>query len=127
MKKDLKEIEMSFKGRLIGKKMMKKKVCQVLMLMEEDIINFITSRCWFVSSMEDAYGFTLTGKDLENYHLIFLSDDLLEEPEYQIYYTIAHEIGHVMLGHKNSILKMQTKEEIKKQEKQADRFAKSYI
>jgi len=46
---------------------------------------------------------------------------------YQIKYSIAHEIGHVVLNHRNSVLIAQTKAEIKKQEKEADEFARKYI
>ena len=77
--------------------------------------------------MEDAYGFTFTGNDLKNQHLIFLSDELFRESKEQISRTIAHEIGHVILNHRNSTLTSQTKEEIRKQEKEADAFAKEYI
>ena len=80
-----------------------------------------------MSSMDDAYAFTFTGNDLKNQHLIFLSDDLLYQNISQIHYTIAHEIGHVILGHRNSTLSNQSKKEIKMQEKEADDFAKKYI
>jgi len=94
--------------------------------MDKKVISFITKKCWFFASMEDAWAFTFTGNDLKNQHLIFLSDELLEESPEQIRYTIAHEIGHVILGHRNSVLEMQTKKEIRKQEREADRFAKSF-
>src|SRR6266404_1838274 len=109
MTENIREIYYSFGGKLVGTKLMKQHVCEVLSLMEEDIINFITSKCWFFASMEDAFAFTLTGNDLKDYHLIFLSDELFGEPLSQIRYTIAHEIGHVILGHRNSILERQSK------------------
>jgi Zn-dependent peptidase ImmA (M78 family) len=76
--------------------------------------------------MEDAYGFTFTGNDLKNQHLIFLSDELLNQGEEQIHHTIAHEIGHVILGHRNSTLIKQEKSEITQQERKADEFARKY-
>ena len=127
MNEKVREIYYSFGGKLVGTKLMKQHVCEVLSLMEEDIINFITSKCWFFASMEDAFAFTLTGNDLKDYHLIFLSDELFGEPLSQIRYTIAHEIGHVMLGHRNSILERQSKQEIRQQERQADAFARKYV
>ena len=60
-------------------------------------------------------------------YVIFLSDELLKEPAAQIHYTIAHEIGHVILGHKNSIGRLQSKSEIRKQEKEAHNFVKKYL
>ena len=77
--------------------------------------------------MDDAWAFTFTGNDLKHKHLIFLSDDLLSQNVGQIRYSIAHEIGHVVLGHRNSILAGQTKEEIRKQEKEADAFVNQFL
>lgn len=123
----VKEIYLAFDGKLIGNKIMKINVCRVLSKMPEEIIEFITKNCWFFASMDDAYGYTFAGSDLKNNHLIFLSDELLYQDVKQIKYTIAHEIGHVILGHRNSVLEKQTKEEIRKQEREADGFAKRYI
>jgi Zn-dependent peptidase ImmA (M78 family) len=95
--------------------------------MPEEIINFVTKNCWFFSSMEDAWAFTFTGNDLKDKHLIFLSDELLNEHPKQIMYSIAHEIGHVILKHRNSTLVKQSKAEIKQQEAEADEFAKRFI
>ena len=106
---------------------MKRWVCETLLTMPKKIINFVTKNCWFFGSMEDAWAFTFTGKDLKEKHLIFLSDDLLNQHPSQIRYSIAHEIGHVILKHRNSVLERQTKREIKKQEKEADTFAKKFI
>lgn len=127
MKNDVKQIYNAFEGKLVGNRLMKISVCQTLSKTPDDVIDYITKNCWFFASMEDAWGFTFMGNDLKNQHLIFLSDDLLFQSQNQIQYTIAHEIGHVILGHRNSILIKQTKEEINMQEKQADEFAKKYI
>lgn len=117
----------AFDGKLVGKKVMKKYVSEVLSLMDDKIISYITSHCWFFGSMDDALAFTFTGNDLKDNHLIFLSDELFTYHEQQILYTIAHEIGHVILGHRNSVFEKQTKKEIREQEKEADRFAKKYL
>lgn len=116
----------AFNGKLVGGPLLKKWVCKTLSIMNREIIEFVTQNCWFVSSMEDAYGFTFTGNDLRNAHLIFLSEELFYQNHNQIQYTIAHEIGHVILGHRNSTLEAQTKKEVKEQERQADEFAKSF-
>lgn len=121
------QIYYAFQGKLVGSFRMKWHVCETLSLMPDNIVEGITKHCWFFASMEDAWAFTFTGNDLANNHLIFLSDELLAENEQQIHYTIAHEIGHVILGHKNSILKQQTRQEIKQQEKEAHQFAKQYV
>ena len=126
MNRKLKNIYIAFSGKLVGSKFMKNKVCETLALMPDEIIDFVTTSCWFVSSFEDAYAFTFTGNELKNQHLIFLSDELLEQDNFQIHYSIAHEIGHVILKHKNSVFVKQTKQEIEIQEKEADSFAKKY-
>jgi len=120
------EIYYRFEGKLIGSRFMKEYVCRVLSYMPPKIIDFVTRKCWFMASMDDAFAFTFTGNDLKDQHLIFLSDDLFRQDAEQISHTIAHEIGHVILGHRNSTITKQTKGEIHKQEKEADEFAKKY-
>lgn len=127
MRKNIQRIYYAFKGKLVGTKRMKKFVCETLSLMPDDIIKYITQNCWVISSIDDAWAFTFTGNDLKNQHLVFLSDDLLNQHPSQIRYSIAHEIGHVMLGHRNSTLERQSKEEVRRQEKEADSFARNYI
>jgi hypothetical protein len=127
MQKDIKTISLAFDGKLVGTKHMKEFVCSTLALMPKEIINYITKTCWFLSSMDDAWAFAFTGNDLKDQHLIFLSDDLLSQHAQQIRYSIAHEIGHIILKHRNSVLERQTKREIKKQEKEADEFAQQFI
>ena len=117
----------AFNGKLVGTAKMKHHVVKVLAKMPTDIIHFVTTNCWFMASMDDAWAFTFTGNDLKNQHLIFLSDDLLSQSSKQINYSIAHEIGHVILGHRNSTLVKQAKTEIEQQEKEADDFAKKYV
>lgn len=127
MRKSIKEIYSAFGGKLVGSKLMQRQVCAVLSLMDEKIIYFVTINCWFFSSMDDAWAFTFTGNDLKDKHLVILSDELLMQSEQQIRHTIAHEIGHVVLGHKNSILRKQSRGEIRRQEKEADIFARRYV
>ncbi len=126
MKRDLEEIYRAFDGKLVGTKKMQHFVCSVLSHMPDKIINFITKNCWFITSMEDAWAFTFTGNDLKNQHLIFLSDELFKQHASQVRYSIAHEIGHVVLKHRNSTLVKQSKEEIDIQETEADIFAKQF-
>lgn len=123
----MEEIYADFAGKLIGSKKLRWFVCSSLAEMPENVISHVTQTTWFVGSMDDAWAFTFTGNDLNDQHLVFLSDDLFAQSEEQIYYTIAHEIGHVILGHRNSTLIKQSKEEIKIQEKQAHEFAIKYF
>lgn len=116
-----------FRGKLIGESRVKKLVCQTVALLPDEIIGQITQKCWFVSSFKDAWGFTFTGNDLKNQHLIFLSDDLLNQDRFQIQFSILHEIGHVILKHRNSVSVVQTQTEIRRQEREADTFAKTYL
>lgn len=127
MENKVKNIFYAFSGKLIGRSIMKAKVCETLALMPDKIIDFVTKNCWFVSSFDDAYGFAFTGNELKGQHLIFLSDELFQEDDSQISFTIAHEIGHVILKHRNSVFYKQSKEEIRQQEREADEFADKYI
>lgn len=120
------EISYTFAGKVIGNKYIKHTVYQTLSAFPDDIAKFITKHCWFMGSFDDAYAYAFTGNDLKDQHLIFLSDDLFNQTSEQIHFTIAHEVGHVILGHKNSVQYHQSKEEIKKQEKEADTFAHQY-
>lgn len=76
--------------------------------------------------MDDAWGYTFTGNDLLDQHLIFLSDDLLRQDFEQIRWSILHEIGHVVLKHKNNIFVKQDIHAIHRQEKEADAFAQQF-
>ena len=127
MNKKQREIFEAFEGKLVGRNTMKKAVCEVVSRMPDEISDYMTSNCWFISSFPDAYAFTFTGNDLKEQHLIFLSDELFFQEKETTYYTVAHEIGHVVLGHRNSVTVRQSKEEIKRQEKEADQFARKYI
>lgn len=127
MNKKIQTIYQAFDGKLVGSYPMKMHMCNVLAKMPGETITFVTKNCWFLGSMEDAWAFAFTGNDLKDQHLVFLSDELLMQDMTQIHYSIAHEIGHVTLGHKNSTLVKQTKDEIENQEKEADVFAKKYM
>lgn len=127
MRNQLEQIRKAFGHRLVGRKSMQRLVCEVMLIFPQDIIKFVTKNCWFVSSFDEAFGFVLRGDELDGKHLIFLSDELFSEPKEQQYYTITHEIGHVVLGHKNAILESQTKHGTEKQEKEADKFSKLYL
>lgn len=119
-------IATAFGGKIIGNKHIKEYVYQTLTAFLDDIALFITDNCWFMGSFDDAFAYAFTGNDLKNQHLIFLSDDLFNQSDKQIHFTIAHEIGHIILGHKNSVQYKQSKKEIIIQEKEADAFAKKY-
>lgn len=123
----LKQIKDEMGGRLVGNELMKDSVAKAILLLPEEIGWPIIDSCWFFSSTDDAFGYAFNGNDLKDKHLIFLSDVLFRENESQIMYTILHEIAHIALNHKNSIQYKQTKEEITKQELEADQFAKKHL
>ncbi len=119
-------IKQSFGGKLVGSQFMKNIVCLTVAKLPEDVITYLTHHCWFLSTAEDAWAYTFNGSDIPDKHFIFLSDELLDQDLEQIEYTILHEIGHVILKHKNSINYKQSKAEINLQEREADQFAKIY-
>ncbi len=120
------EISFALDGKVIGNKHAKHFVHKTLTVFPDEIASVISRTCWFMASFDDAYAYAFTGNDLKDQHLIFLSDDLFAQNEEQIYFTIAHEIGHIILKHKNSVGYKQTKEEIAQQEKEADTFAHQF-
>lgn len=121
------EIYKAFEGKLVGKYFMKRMICDVVVKLPNDMQEFVTKKCWFLSSMEDAWAYAFTGNDLRDQHLIFLSDELFYEDKESIYYSIAHEIGHILLKHRNSVLFQQSKEEVAQQEREADAFAREVL
>lgn len=121
------ELYKAFDGKLVGNFKMKQAVCDVLVNMPSEVVVFITKNCWFMSSINNSLAYVFKGNDLKDQFLIFLSDELFMQSKNQIRYTIAHEIGHVFLGHNNSTSYIQTREEIRRQEQEADIFARQYI
>jgi Zn-dependent protease with chaperone function len=126
--RNLVNIQKAFGHKLIGSRFMKKEVASAVKLLPEKLAIFITEHCWFVSSFTDGWAFALRQDELKKgEYLIFLSDELLNQSGQQVRYTILHEIGHVILGHRNSIGKVQSKAEVRKQEKEADEFAIKFL
>ena len=121
------DIKNAFGGKLVGDDYIKNIVTSTLLKFPDQIIEYITKNCWILSSSPDAWAYTFRGNDLKDKHLIFLSDELLSETVSQIQYTLAHEIGHIILKHRNSINYRQSKHEIGNQEYEADQFAKKYL
>lgn len=127
MKWTLDKVRKTLGGKLIGNLQMRKYVCKTILLLPTTTIEYVCRKVWFVSSPEDAWAITFKGSEITDRHLVFLSHELFEQPDSQITYTILHEIGHVVLNHRNSIGIEQTQSEIKHQEDEADRFANKYL
>lgn len=122
------QIKDNFSYKLVGSNLMKKAVLSTLLLFPDEIVERVSKKCWFISAFDESWAFVLRGSEIKKSEfVIFLSDRLLKENRGQIQYTIAHEIGHVLLGHRNSIGKVQSKTEIRRQEKEADVFAMKYL
>lgn len=121
------KVEESFSGRLIGSAKMRRSVVEATMKLPESMIESVVKNIWFISSPDDAWAMTFRAADLEGQDLIVLSDDLLNQSDEQIHHTIIHEIGHVMLGHRNSIGFMQSYKEVELQEEEANSFAKTLL
>lgn len=124
----VKEIERAFGHKLITNNYTKRIIIETIQLLPDEIIKKVTKNCWFISSFEDGWAFVLKGDEIKrNEYLIFLSDELIKEEEAQMRYTILHEIGHVILGHRNSIGEAQSKAEVRKQEREAHEFVRNYL
>ncbi len=127
MEQRLEDIKEKFGGKLIGNPRMQKLVCETLLSFPKEKVAFIVKNIWFVSSFDDSWGFVLDSRDLGKKHLVILGDELFDQDKYAQNYTIAHEIGHVLLNHRNAILGPQTGDEIKDQEAEAHKFALKYV
>jgi hypothetical protein len=127
MKWTLEKVRKALNGRLIGNPFVKEMICKTILLLPPDSVVFVCSKIWFISSPEDAWAFTFRGSEIKEKSLIILSDELFQQNKSQIRYTILHEIGHVVLNHRNAIGYEQTQSEIDQQENEADQFAKSIL
>lgn len=127
MKWTVAKVRKALNGRLIGKLFMREMICKTLLLLPSETIDYVCARVWFISSPEDAWAFTFRGSEIKERSLIIFSDELFLEDRNQIRYTILHELGHVILNHRNSIGYEQTQTEIDQQEDEADHFAKNIL
>lgn len=129
MKESVDTIEKKFRNKLVGSKRMQRLVCETLLIFPLDIIAYVTKNVWFASSFEDAWGFVLKINELKERgdYLIVLGEELFEQDRYAQRYEVAHEIGHVILKHRNAITQSQSAVEIDKQEKEAHEFALKYL
>lgn len=123
----VREIRRALGDKLIGKVVARELVCKAILYLPDEIISKVVKNVWFISSPEDAWALTFKGQQIKNFHLIFLAEDLFDQDEKQITYSILHEIGHATLNHDNSIGFTQTQSEIKHQEIEADEFARKYL
>lgn len=123
----IEKIKKSLGDKLIGSVFMQQQVCKALQLLPVEITEKVCKTVWFISSPDDSWALTFRGSDVKDGHLIFVSDELLRQDDAQIKQTIIHEVGHVILSHRNSVGYMQTDAEIKQQEKDANEFAEKYV
>jgi hypothetical protein len=124
---NIKQIQKVLGGKAIGTPFTKTMIYETILLLPDEITEYVARHVWFFSSHEEAWGYTFHGNDLKDKHFIFLSDELFRQEKSQIKFTILHEIGHIILKHENSIGRKQTQTEIKLQEREADQFAKKYL
>ncbi len=103
MKWTVADVRAALGGKLIGKLFMREMVCKTLLLLPQNTLENVCATVWFISSPEDAWAFSFRGTEIKDRSLIILSDDLFLQDEKQIRYTILHEIGHIVLNHRNSI------------------------
>ncbi len=122
-----KDITNAFAGKLHVNRRLKKYVLRTVAKLSDDLIRKVTRDTWILGSVEDAWAYVFHGDELKGKHLIIVSDSLLDQPEQDIEWTIMHEIGHVILGHRNSILVTQSRSEIRRQEREANSFAQKYL
>lgn len=82
----------------------------------------------FVSSTWTDYAFSLMKKDWAHKSgFVFLCENLKEEEKDTQLFSIAHEIAHHKLKHKNPIFGRLTIEETRNQEREANKMAEKWI
>src|SRR3989338_11181625 len=124
---NLVKILKDFNTRLVGDEETKKIICETLLVFPKEVIDFVVKNVWFVSAFDDAWSFTLDSEELCGRTIVFLSDDLLRHSKERVTYSVAHEIAHIMLGHKNPYNAKLPQTTEKKFETGADEFAKYYL
>jgi hypothetical protein len=127
MNTKLEKIRQKFGNKIIGSRGMKELILEVVSTLPDDTAYFVAENVWFVNSFEDAWGFVIRGDELKGKFLVFLADELFRQEEIDQRYEIAHEIGHIVLKHRNAISAPQSKAEIARQEREADAFARQYL
>ena len=120
------DIYRAFGGKLHVNKRLQKRVLKVVAKLPDDLIRKVTQDCWILGSVEDGWAYVFRGDELKGKNLIIVGDILLKQPEEDIEWTIMHEIGHVILGHRNGILVTQSRSVTARQERDADAFAKEF-
>jgi hypothetical protein len=127
MDKKFLEVREKFGTKIIGPGKMQNLICKVVCRLPQKTADFVTRNVWFVNSFPDTWGFVLRGDELDGKFLVFLSNELFRQPRKIQEYEVFHEIGHVVLNHRNSITVPQSKEKIARQEREADTFARRYL
>jgi len=107
---------------LFGDAKMKMAVCEAISRFPDEVIEFATEKCWFVSNTSEYWAFSISGKHLSNKYLIFLTPALFEKLHEFVLETIAHEIAHAYLKHKSPVLDDLTDIEAIDQEADAAKF-----
>jgi|SRR5579872_4722347 len=113
--------------QILGGKLAQLKIDKVLSILPQDVAEYTKNNITFIASFKNAWAYTLQATDLSGKYIIVVSDELLEQDMRSFAYTITHEIGHAISGHRNAIRNAQTKTEIKNQEKEAHNFARKVI
>lgn len=123
----LEKVRQKFGNKIIGSRGMRNLILEVVSVLPDNLAYFVAENVWFVNSFEDAWGFVIRGDEIKDKFLVFLADRLFRQPKADQEYEIAHEIGHIVLKHRNAISAPQSKAEIARQEREADAFARRYL
>jgi len=87
------QIKSAFDGKLVAGDFAKQLIAKTVAKLPIEKQEYLTKNVWFFCSLPETWAYAFHGNDLKNKHLIFLSDELFEEPENQIQYTILHELA----------------------------------
>jgi hypothetical protein len=92
------------------------------------VVDWTVTNILFVSSKEEAWAYTLNPEDWPHVKgLVFLCETLKSQSSEKQTLYILHEIAHVRLRHRSPILSNLSQEESERQEREADKLARSWL
>jgi hypothetical protein len=103
-------------------------VCIALSKLPIDVIDFATEKIFWISSDEQRYAFVMNrDKYNDRKWFVVLSETMKELSDMVQWFFIAHEVAHCWLDHKNPIFDKLSKDEVARQENEADEQVAKWI
>ncbi|MDD3159587.1 MAG: hypothetical protein PHQ98_01300 [Candidatus ainarchaeum sp.] len=105
----------------------KKLIIQALLNLPVDLIDEVMKKCFYVCKLNDDCNQIIPSRLIGEKSIIFLSDDVFDQPKEKILFIILCQTAHVLLDHKSQSCDEIYDDEIIAQEDEAKKFAKLYF